>query len=136
MPKIPITIEPTRPPERRRTKAIRTACIVAVGLMLAVPIMEAASLCIGQWCEVLERTRRFGPGTRFGQRRPAIDAPVHQFLAVRSVSARSLGPRVRAAGRRGRHGHGDSHVEEVDPQGDGNRQYRNATHAHANATVK
>jgi len=40
-------------PERRGSKVIRFACLVAVGLLLAAPLAEGVSLCIGQWCEVM-----------------------------------------------------------------------------------
>lgn len=66
MPKIPITIEPTVLPERRRSKLTRLACIIAVGLVLAVPITEAASLFIGQWYEVM--------GTNTEVRTPVLDS--------------------------------------------------------------
>jgi len=53
MPKIPTYNAHAARPEGLRSKLIRSACLVAVGLVLAVPIKEVVSLSIGQWCEVM-----------------------------------------------------------------------------------
>jgi len=58
MPKIPIYNAHDIRPNRRGSKIIRLAGLVAVGLALAVPLGEGISLCISQWCEVMGKNNQ------------------------------------------------------------------------------
>jgi len=71
MHKFPIPIADQISPERRRSKVLRTASIVLLGLVLAAPVQEGVSLCIGQWRQVL--------GTNTEVRTPILDS-VHDGL--------------------------------------------------------
>jgi len=71
MHKFPIPIADDIIPERRRSKGLRTASIVLLGLVLAAPVEEGVSLCIGQWREVM--------GTNNEVRTPILDS-VHDGL--------------------------------------------------------
>ncbi|MFI5461006.1 MAG: hypothetical protein ACHRXM_36825 [Isosphaerales bacterium] len=69
--KFPIAIAHDIRPERRSSKALRTATVVLLGLVLAAPVQEGVSLCIGQWREVM--------GTSTEVRTPILDS-VHDRL--------------------------------------------------------
>jgi hypothetical protein len=53
-------------PERASSKAWRIASLVVLGLLLAMPLEEGASLCIGQWRQVM--------GTNTEIRTPILDS--------------------------------------------------------------
>jgi hypothetical protein len=55
MPKLPIPIAHDMSSESRTTKIIRAALFVVVGVILAGPAVEVASMCYGQWCQILDK---------------------------------------------------------------------------------
>jgi hypothetical protein len=53
--KLPIPIAHEISPEHHRSKVLWAAFIVAACVVLAGPGMEVASLCYGQWCQILDK---------------------------------------------------------------------------------
>ncbi len=84
MRKVAVPLDREISPKRRRSKVLQLAVVVVLGLLLAIPGVEGAAVCIGKWREVL--------GTNTEVRTPILDSISAELQAAHDSMSNWIHP--------------------------------------------